>query len=173
MKPKRAAFIFVFITVVLDMLALGIIIPVLPQLIESFLGGNAGKAAEILGVFSTVWAAMQFFCSPILGVLSDRFGRRPIILISNLGLGVDYIFMAMAPTLNLLFVGRVISGITSANIAAGGAYISDVTPAEKRSQAFGMLGVAFGIGFILGPALGGILGDVNPRLPFGERPFSA
>ena len=109
---------------------------------------------------------MQFLCSPVLGVLSVRFGRRPVILLSNLGLGIDYIFMALAPTLSLLFVGRVISGITSANITAASAYISDVTPPEKRAQGFGMIGMAFGIGFILGPALGGVLGDINPHLPF-------
>ena len=107
---------------------------------------------------------------PILGVLSDRFGRRPVILLSIFGMGVDYIFMALAPTLSLLFVGRVVSGVTSANITAAGAYISDVTPPEKRAQGFGMIGMAFGVGFILGPAIGGVLGDVSPRLPFWARP---
>ena len=165
-SPKRAAVIFIFITIVIDMLALGIIIPVLPKLVENFVNGDAVRAAKVLGLFGTVWAAMQFFCSPILGVLSDRYGRRPVILISNLGLGLDYIFMALAPSLRLLFVGRVVSGITSANITAASAYISDVTPPDKRSQGFGMIGMAFGIGFILGPALGGILGDIDPRLPF-------
>jgi DHA1 family tetracycline resistance protein-like MFS transporter len=164
--PKRATLVFIFITVMLDMLALGIIIPVLPKLVENFLNGNTRVAARYLGLFGTVWALMQFFCSPILGVLSDRFGRRPVILLSNFGLGLDYIFMALAPTLSWLLVGRVISGITSASIPAAGGYISDVTTPENRSKGFGMLGMAFGIGFILGPALGGVLGDINPRLPF-------
>jgi DHA1 family tetracycline resistance protein-like MFS transporter len=165
-SPKSAALIFIFITVLLDMLALGIIIPVLPKLVETFLSGNTARAAQYLGLFGTVWALMQFFCSPILGVLSDRFGRRPVILLSNFGLGLDYIFMALAPTLSWLFIGRVISGITSASIPAAGGYISDVTTPENRSKGFGILGMAFGVGFILGPALGGVLGDLNPRLPF-------
>src|ERR1700722_13109908 len=126
--PKRAALIFVFITVLLDMVALGIIIPVLPELVQNFLHGDTAQAAQILGLFSTVWAGMQFFCSPILGVLSDRFGRRPVILLSNVGLGLDYILMALAPNLIWLFVGRVISGLTSASIPAAGGYISDVAP---------------------------------------------
>ena len=109
---------------------------------------------------------MQFFFSPILGSLSDRFGRRPVILLSNLGLGLDYIFMALAPTISWLFVGRVISGITSASLSTAYAYIADVTPQEKRAAGFGMVGAAFGVGFVLGPALGGLLGSVDPRLPF-------
>jgi MFS transporter, DHA1 family, tetracycline resistance protein len=165
-SAKRAAVIFIFINVVLNTLALGIVIPILPKLVEGFLGGNTGKTAEIIGIFATVWAAAQFFCSPILGVLSDRYGRRPIILLSSLGLGIDYIFMALAPTVGLLFIGRIISGITTSDISAAGAYISDVTPAEKRAQGFGMIGMAFGIGLTLGPAIGGILGEVSPRLPF-------
>ena len=158
-KPGRqAAFIFIFFTVALDMLALGIIIPVLPHLIESFVGGNTVKAAHWVGIFGTAWAIMQFFFSPVLGSLSDRFGRRPVILLSNLGLGLDYILMALAPSLAWLFIGRLISGITSASIATAGAYIADVTPPEQRAQRFGMLGAAFGLGFILGPAIGGMLG---------------
>jgi DHA1 family tetracycline resistance protein-like MFS transporter len=164
--PRRAALVFIFITVLLDILALGIIIPVLPKLIENFLGGNTARAAEMFGLFGTVWALMQFVFSPVLGALSDRFGRRPVILISCFGLGLDYIFMALAPTLSWLFVGRVISGITAASIPTAGAYITDVTPPEKRAAGFGMLGAAFGVGFVLGPALGGVLGGINPRLPF-------
>lgn len=166
LNVKPAAFIFIFITVALDMLAIGIIIPVLPKLIEHFMDGNTARAAEIVGIFGTTWAVMQFFCSPALGSLSDRFGRRPIVLLSNLGLGLDYILMALAPTLSWLFVGRIISGITSASVATAGAYIADVSPPEKRAQNFGMLGAAFGIGFILGPALGGILGSYNVHYPF-------
>src|SRR5271154_3311119 len=164
--PRRAAFVFIFITVVLDMLALGMIVPVLPKLVEDFVGGNAGRAAEIYGLFGTVWAAMQFLFSPVLGALSDRFGRRPVILLSNFGLGLDYVVMALAPTVWWLFVGRVISGITSASGAAAGAYIADVTPPEKRAAGFGMLSAAFGLGFVLGPAMGGVLGNIDPRLPF-------
>lgn len=164
--PRRAAFAFVFITVLLDMFALGIIIPVLPRLIEDFMGGNTASAAEIYGIFGTAWALMQFIFSPVLGSLSDRFGRRKVILLSNVGLGLDYVLMALAPNVGWLFVGRILSGITSASIATAGAYIADVTPPEQRAAKFGMLGAAFGFGFVVGPALGGFLGDVDPRLPF-------
>jgi DHA1 family tetracycline resistance protein-like MFS transporter len=166
LQPRRAAFAFVFITVLLDMFAIGIIIPVLPRLVEDFVGGNTAKAASIYGLFGTVWALMQFLFSPVLGSLSDRFGRRAIILLSNFGLGLDYILMALAPSLTWLFVGRVISGITAASISTAGAYIADVTPPEQRAAKFGMLGAAFGAGFVVGPALGGVLGDISPRLPF-------
>jgi DHA1 family tetracycline resistance protein-like MFS transporter len=164
--PRRAAFLFVFITVLLDMLALGIVIPVLPKLVVDFLAGDAAHAAKIYGVFGTVWALMQFVFSPVHGVLSDRFGRRPLILLSNFGLGLDYILMALAPNLWWLFAGRVISGIAAASISTSYAYIADVTPPELRAARFGMLGVAFGAGFVLGPALGGLAGAVDPRLPF-------
>jgi DHA1 family tetracycline resistance protein-like MFS transporter len=165
-KPRRAGFIFIFITVVLDMLSLGMILPVLPKLVESFLGGDTAQAAEIFGVFGTAWALMQFFFSPLLGALSDSYGRRPVVLISNFGLGLDYVLMALAPNLWWLFAGRVLSGISSATVAASYAYITDVTPAEQRAAKFGMIGAAFGLGFVLGPALGGVLGAVDPRLPF-------
>jgi DHA1 family tetracycline resistance protein-like MFS transporter len=164
--PRRAAIAFIFVTVVLDVLAFGIIIPVLPRLVEDFLGGNTARAAEIYGLFGTVWALMQFFFSPVLGSLSDRFGRRPVILLSNFGLGVDYVFMALAPTLPWLFVGRLISGITGAAFTTAGAYIADVTPPEKRAASYGVLGAAFGTGFVLGPAVGGVLGSYDPRYPF-------
>jgi MFS transporter, DHA1 family, tetracycline resistance protein len=165
-EPRRAAIAFIFVTVVLDMLALGMIIPVLPKLVVTFEGGDTGSAARIYGLFGTVWALMQFVFSPVLGALSDRFGRRPVILLSNLGLGLDYLLMAWAPTLGWLLIGRVISGITAATFATAGAYIADVTPAERRAKAFGLLGAAFGIGFVLGPAVGGLLGYMGPRLPF-------
>lgn len=164
--PRRNALVFIFVTVVLDVLALGMIIPVLPRLVAGFLGNDTARAAEMFGVFGTVWALMQFLCSPVLGALSDRFGRRPIILISNFGLGLDYILMAWAPTLGWLFAGRVISGITAASIPTAYAYIADVTPPEKRAGAFGLMGAAFGLGFVLGPALGGFLGAINLHLPF-------
>jgi DHA1 family tetracycline resistance protein-like MFS transporter len=166
MKARKAAVVFIFITVMLDMLALGLIAPVLPKLVLNFLGGDAPGAAKMFGIFNSVFALMQFFFSPVLGVLSDRFGRRPVILLSNLGLGLDYVVMALAPTLGWLFLGRVISGITAASISTGTAYVSDVVPPEKRAGAFGMIGAAFGVGFVLGPALGGLLGNSDPRLPF-------
>ena len=165
-KGRRAAAAFIFFTVALDMLALGMIAPVLPRLIESFLHGDTSTAAQMLGLFGTVFAVMQFFFSPIVGSLSDCFGRRPVVLLSNFGLGLDYLLMAWAPALGWLFLGRVISGLTSSSIPTAMAYMADVTPREKRAAAFGMLNAAFGIGFVLGPALGGLLGNVNPRLPF-------
>jgi DHA1 family tetracycline resistance protein-like MFS transporter len=164
--PTRAAFLFVFITVALDMLALGVMIPVLPKLIIEFEGGNVAAAAGAAGLFGFSWAAMQFVFSPLLGAISDRRGRRPVILLSNLGLGLDYLLMALAPNLSWLFVGRLISGITSASFSTAGAYIADVTPEEERAAKFGMLGAAFGLGFVVGPALGGLLGGINLRLPF-------
>lgn len=163
---RKPAFIFVFLTVVFDMLALGMVIPVLPNLVVDFSGGDAARGAEIFGLFATVWALMQFLSSPILGALSDRFGRRPVILISNFGLGFDYILMALAPNLWWLFVGRVISGICGASISTAYAYLADVLPPEKRAGAFGMMGAAFGLGFTFGPAIGGLLGDIDPHLPF-------
>ena len=163
---RRAAVTFIFITVVLDVLALGIIVPVLPPLVVEFLGGDTARAAQVYGLFATSWALMQFVASPVLGALSDRFGRRPIILLSIAGLGLDYILMAVAPNLTWLFVGRVISGITSASFSTAAAYIADVTPADRRAKGFGLIGAAFGLGFVLGPALGGLLGTISPRLPF-------
>jgi len=157
---------FIFITILLDMFALGLILPILPKLVESFVDNDTASAARIFGLFGTAWAAMQFFFSPVLGGLSDRFGRRPVVLLSNLGLALDYVLMALAPSLTWLFVGRVISGITSASVSTAFAYIADVTPAEQRAAVFGKVGVAFGAGFILGPAVGGLLGGMDPRLPF-------
>jgi MFS transporter, DHA1 family, tetracycline resistance protein len=165
-EPRKAALAFIFTIILLDVIALGIIIPVLPKLVETMLGGNTPRAAEIYGLFGTAWALMQFVFSPLLGALSDRYGRRPVLLISMLGLGLDYILMAVAPNLAWLFVGRVISGITSASFSTAYAYIADITAPEKRAQAFGMVGAAFGIGFVLGPAVGGLLGSIDPRLPF-------
>jgi MFS transporter, DHA1 family, tetracycline resistance protein len=166
MKSRKAAVIFILVTVTLDVLAMGLIIPVLPKLILDFLGGRMTVAANWNGWFALVFALMQFFCSPILGVFSDRFGRRPVILLSNLGLGLDYIVMALAPTIGWLFLGRIISGITTSSIPTAMAYIADVTPKEKRASAFGLIGMAFGIGFAFGPAIGGLIGSINPRLVF-------
>jgi MFS transporter, DHA1 family, tetracycline resistance protein len=167
MSVKRhAAFGFIFVTVMLDMVGLGIVVPIIPRLISDFVGGDTARASHYLGLFTTTWAFMQFVFSPVLGLLSDRYGRRPVVLLSNLGLAFDYLIMALAPSLQWLFLGRILSGLTSASIPTATAYITDVTVAEKRSKAFGLLGAAFGLGFILGPAIGGWLGMHNPRLPF-------
>jgi DHA1 family tetracycline resistance protein-like MFS transporter len=163
---RGAAVAFIFVTILLDTLALGVVIPILPKLVESFVDNDTANAARIFGLFGTVWALMQFLFSPIAGALSDRFGRRPVVLLSNFGLALDYVLMALAPTLSWLFVGRMISGITSASISTAFAYITDVTAPEHRAAVFGKIGVAFGAGFILGPALGGLLGGIEPRLPF-------
>ena len=170
---RKAALAFIFVTVLIDMLAFGMIIPVLPVLVQDFVGGNAARAAEMYGLFGTAWALMQFIFSPVQGSLSDHFGRRPVILISCAGLGLDFILMALAPNLWWLLVGRVISGITAASFSTAGAYISDVTPPEKRAASFGIIGAAFGVGFVLGPALGGLLGAISPRLPFWASAFMA
>jgi DHA1 family tetracycline resistance protein-like MFS transporter len=165
-EPRKAALAFIFITVVLDILAFGVIIPVLPHLIESFVGGNTSQAAQWVGIFSAVFALIQFLSSPLQGALSDHWGRRPVILLSNLGLGLDFILMACVNTLPLMFIGRVISGITAASFSTANAYIADVTPPEKRAGSYGLLGAAFGIGFIIGPALGGFLSTWDLRAPF-------
>jgi DHA1 family tetracycline resistance protein-like MFS transporter len=172
MKPldfssrRTAATSFIFVTVMLDMLTFGMIGPVLPKLIASFVGGNMANAAAVIGIFATAWALMQFFMSPLLGMISDRVGRRPVILLSNAVTAIDYVIMALAPNLLWLFAGRVLSGIATANMTAASAYIADVTPPEKRAKAFGLLGSAFGLGFILGPAIGGLVGNIDPRLTF-------
>jgi DHA1 family tetracycline resistance protein-like MFS transporter len=163
---SRAAFAFIFITVLLDMISFRVIIPVFPQLILSIQGGDMAGAAAIFGILGTAFAVMQFVFSPVQGALSDRFGRRPVVLLSNLGMGLDYVIMALAPTIPILFVGRLLSGATSASFSISGAYVTDVTPPEKRAGQFGLLGAAFGIGFIVGPAIGGLLGAIDLRAPF-------
>lgn len=163
---RRAAVIFVFVTVMLDMLAFGIIIPVFPHLVQQMTGGDIANAVRWTGIMGALFGLMQFVFSPVQGALSDRFGRRPVILASNLSLGLDFILMALAQTLPVLFIGRMISGIASASISTANAYIADVTPHEKRAAAYGLLGAAFGIGFIIGPALGGFLGGMSIRAPF-------
>lgn len=165
-KRRQAALIFIFITVLIDVLAFGVIIPVLPHLVEQMVGGDLSVASYWTGVFAFAFAAVQFFAAPVQGALADRFGRRPVILISCLGLGVDFVFMALAPTLGWLFVGRIVSAATSASFTIANAYIADVTPPESRAKSFGLIGAAFGLGFIVGPLVGGVLGDVDPRLPF-------
>jgi len=163
---RPAAVAFILVTVVLDVLAFGIVVPVLPKLIESFRHGDTALAAETYGVFATAWALMQFAFSPLLGVLSDRFGRRRVLLISLTGLGLDYVLMALAPNLIWLFVGRVLSGITAATYSTASAYIADVTPPERRAASFGYIGAAWGVGFVVGPALAGLLGEFDLRWPF-------
>jgi DHA1 family tetracycline resistance protein-like MFS transporter len=165
-STSKAAFFFIIVTVALDFLSLGIIAPVLPNLVKQFEGGDMARAAAVTGYFAFAWAAMQFLFSPLLGAWSDKFGRRPIILLSCLGLGLDYIFMALAPSLRWLFVGRIISGITTSNVSTAFAYITDVTPPAERAKKFGMLGAAFGLGFVIGPAVGGLLGHYSLRAPF-------
>jgi DHA1 family tetracycline resistance protein-like MFS transporter len=163
--PRRAALAFILVTVTLDMLAFGIVIPVLPRLILDFTG-SAENAAFWQAVFGTSFAGIQFFLAPMLGALSDRFGRRPVILLSAAGLALDYVLIALAPSLWWLLAGRIIAGFCSATISVPSAYIADVTPPDERAAAFGMIGAAFGVGFILGPAVGGQAGAVDPRLPF-------
>jgi DHA1 family tetracycline resistance protein-like MFS transporter len=163
---RQAALAFIFVTVVLDVLGFGVIVPVFPKLIETFKGGDTAAAARIYGVFGTVWALMQFVGGPLLGALSDRFGRRAVLLTSCFGLGLDYVLMALAPNLTWLFVGRVISGLTGAGFVTAYAYVADVLPPDKRTSGFGLVGAAWGVGFVVGPALGGTLGAIGPRLPF-------
>ena len=153
----KAAFAFIFVTVMLDMLAFGIIIPVLPHLVVQLIGGSIAQAAVWTSGFATLYMLMQFVFSPVQGALSDRFGRRTVILISSLGLGVDFIVMAITPVLWLLLIGRGVSGMCAASFSTANAYIADIVPKEKRAAAFGAMGAAFGIGFIVGPALGGLL----------------
>ncbi|HYK39464.1 MAG TPA: MFS transporter, partial [Candidatus Eremiobacteraceae bacterium] len=164
--PSRAAFTFILVMVGFDFLSFGIIAPIFPDLIRSFEGGDFARASTMIGYFGLAWATMQFIFSPILGAWSDRFGRRPVILISCFGLGIDYILMALAPSLRWLFVGRVISGITTSNVSTAFAYVTDTTTPDKRAKAFGLISAAFGLGFVIGPVVGGILGTFNLRFPF-------
>jgi DHA1 family tetracycline resistance protein-like MFS transporter len=165
-RVGRAAFTFILIMVAFDMLAFGIIAPVLPDLIRQFEGGDFARASSLIGYFGFAWATMQFIFSPILGAWSDRFGRRPVMLISCFGLAIDYVIMAMAPSLRWLFLGRLISGITTSNVATAFAYVTDVTKPEARAKPFGLISAVFGLGFVIGPAVGGWLGNRNLRFPF-------
>ena len=163
---RKPALPFIFVTLVLDILGIGLIVPVLPDLVKHFQGGDVAQASHTYGLLASVYALMQFVCAPILGSLSDRYGRRPVILLSLLGSGLDYLLLAFAPNLAWFFVGRVVAGITGANFAAATAYIADISPPEKRAANFGLVGAAFGLGFIIGPAMGGLLGHYDLRLPF-------
>ncbi len=165
-KSGKGALAFIFITVLVDSIGFGIILPVLPLLIMQLTGVGVGKAAEYGGWLSFVYAAMQFFAAPVLGNLSDRFGRRPVLLFALLALGLDYLIMGFAPVIGWLFIGRLVAGMAGASFTPAYAYIADITPPEKRAQSFGLMGAAFGIGFILGPAIGGLLGSFGPRAPF-------
>src|SRR5580658_4991138 len=163
---RKPALGFIFVTLVLIMLGVGIIIPVLPALVTQFKGGDISAGSESYGWLIGIFGAMQFIASPILGSLSDRFGRRKVILVALVGTAVDYTIMGWAPTIGWLFVGRTISGITAGALATCNAYVADVTPPEKRAQGYGLVGAAIGLGFIIGPSIGGLLGNQNPRLPF-------
>ncbi len=165
-RNQNAALTFIFITLLIDVIGIGIIIPVLPKLIVEVGGGGMSDAAFMGGLLISAFSVMQFIFSPFLGNLSDHYGRRPILLISLFGFGLDYILMAFAPTLGWLFVGRIIAGIMGASFTTASAYIADVSPPEKRAQNFGLIGAAFGLGFIIGPFLGGWLGQYGTRVPF-------
>ncbi len=165
-STRRGAVPFVLVTVALDTLGVGLIIPVGPRLVGSFLGGDLGAASHYFGLLLALYSVMQFAFAPVLGGLSDRFGRRAVILLSLLGAAGSYLTSALAPALGWLFLGRTVAGITGASFSAAGAYVADVTPPEKRAQSFGLIGAAFGLGFILGPALGGLLGGFGLRVPY-------
>ncbi len=164
--PRAAAFGFIFASAMLNAISFGIMIPILPNLIKQMTGGDTAAASEWNVLFSTAWGAMQFICGPVLGMLSDRFGRRPVLLISIFGLFADFLFMAFSPNLSWLFVGRILNGVTASSFSTANAYVADITPPEKRARTFGIMGSAFGFGFMIGPSIGGILGEVSLRLPF-------
>ena len=166
MRNRQASVVFVLITLFIDVLGMGLVIPILPRLVQNLLGGSIGQASLVFGLLVSIYAVMQFFCAPVLGALSDRFGRRPVILMALIGLGFDYILLSVAPSIWWLVLGRVVAGIFGATFTPVGAYIADVSPPEKRAANFGLIGIAFGLGFIAGPALGGLLGETNLRLPF-------
>jgi DHA1 family tetracycline resistance protein-like MFS transporter len=165
-RSTKHAFAFVWVTVLLDMVGLGLIMPILPALLRQLTGTDVAHASIYGGWLFFAYALMQFFCAPVIGGLSDAFGRRPVLLLAVLGLGVDYALTALSPTIGWLFAGRIIAGVFGASYTTANAYIADVTPPDERGRAFGMLGAAFGVGFVVGPAIGGLLGDLGPRVPF-------
>jgi DHA1 family tetracycline resistance protein-like MFS transporter len=165
-SSSKAAIGFIFITLLIDVTGFGLIIPVFPALIEQLIHGGISEASKWGGWLTFAYAIMQFIFAPVLGNLSDKYGRRPILLFSLLGFGVDYIFLSLAPTIGWLFLGRVIAGITGASFTTASAYIADISTDENRAQNFGMIGAAFGLGFIIGPVLGGVLGQYGSRIPF-------
>ncbi len=162
----KAALGFIFITLLIDVIGIGIIIPVLPKLIEELIHGDLSDASRYAGWLTFAYAIMQFLFSPVLGGLSDRFGRRPVLLLSLFGFGLDYLLLVFAPTITWLFIGRLVAGIMGASFTTATAYIADVSTPENRARNFGMIGVAFGLGFIIGPLLGGVLGQYGSRVPF-------
>lgn len=166
MQKQRPALGFIFVTLLIDVTGWGIIIPVMPRLIQELGGGSISEASKYGGWLISVYAIMQFICAPIMGGLSDRYGRRPVLLASLFGFGIDYLFLAFAPTLGWLFAGRLIAGIMGASFTTAGAYIADISTPEKRAQNFGIIGAAFGLGFIVGPVIGGLLGGLGSRVPF-------
>jgi len=165
-SKKSAAVGFIFITILLDVIGIGIIIPVIPKLLEDLLKADITEAAKIGGWLAFAYAFTQFIFAPVVGNLSDKFGRRPILLVSLIAFTFDYLLLAVAPTITLVFIGRIIAGITGASISTATAYIADVSTPENRAKNFGMIGAAFGIGFIIGPVIGGLLGQFGPRVPF-------
>ena len=165
-RSTKHAFAFVWITVLLDMVGLGLIIPVVPAVLRQLTGTDAAHASIYGGWLFFAYAAMQFFSAPVVGGLSDALGRRPVLLCAVLGLGIDYALTAFSPTITWLFAGRIVAGLFGASYTTANAYIADVTPPDDRGKAFGMLGAAFGVGFVVGPAIGGLLGGLGPRVPF-------
>jgi len=165
-EQRKAALGFIFVTLLLDVIGFGIIIPVFPKLISELIHGDLSEASVYSGWLMFAFSTAQFMFSPVLGNLSDRFGRRPVLLISLFGFGLDYLFLVFAPNIAWLFVGRIIAGITGASITTATAYIADITPPEKRAQNFGLVGAAFGLSFIIGPVIGGVLGQYGSRVPF-------
>lgn len=163
---RNASIAFILITLAIDALGFGIVVPIIPSLVEQLSGSGAGPAAQWVGALVASFATAQFIAAPILGGLSDRFGRRPVIILSLAGVSLNYFLLSWAPSIGWLFVGRLCAGATAANVSAANAYIADITPPEKRSARFGLVGATFGFGFVLGPALGGVLGAVDLRLPF-------
>lgn len=166
MRARRSSVIFVLITLFIDVLGMGLVIPIVPKLVERLMGGAVAEASFVYGLLISLYALMQFVSAPVLGALSDRFGRRPVILLALLGLGCDYVLLSLAPDIWWLVAGRAIAGVCGASYTAAGAYLADVSPPEQRAANFGLIGVAFGLGFIAGPALGGLLGAGDLRLPF-------
>lgn len=165
-QARPASLVFIVVTLILDMLGIGLVLPILPRLLESLSGGDIVTAAHVLGLLTALYSGMQFLFGPLTGALSDRFGRRPVLLISLFGLGITYLLSAIAPTLVLFVTVRALSGLMASTFPVASAYIADVSPPEKRAQNFGLVGFAFGIGFIAGPFLGGVLGEIDLRLPF-------
>ena len=165
-SQRKAALGFIFVTLLIDVIGFGIIIPVIPKLISQLINGDLSSASRYGGWLMFSFSVMQFLFSPVLGNLSDQYGRRPVLLISLFGFALDYLFVAFAPSLAWLFVGRIVAGITGASMTTASAYIADISTPDKRAQNFGMIGAAFGLGFIIGPVIGGVLGQYGPKVPF-------